>query len=113
MSELCVIGGCRKSAVTEELREGNPTPYIAAYCEDHRRPTLTLDPRPLRPHDSEEDINENIPFDQWWNEPRQIARLYRWLKMRDRLPEDPADFIENAWTWQQDFDDMCMWAGPA
>lgn len=54
-----------------------------------------------------------IPFDPWFNEPKQIAKLYRWLKMRDRLPEDPADFIEHAETWAQDYADMCMWAGPA
>lgn len=52
-------------------------------------------------------------FDPWWTDVRSIARLYRWLRMRDRLPEDTADFIANARSWEQDYEDMCMWAGPA
>lgn len=88
-----------------------------------------LDPLPQRVHDSdpmpsphEESCGcsfctpkqtERIPLDQWWNEPAQIAHLYRWLKMRDRLPEDTADFIAHARSWERDYADLVMWAGPA
>lgn len=50
-------------------------------------------------------------FCEWHKDPVRIARLYRWLDLRERTPIDVALFIESAASYQQDYDDLLMWSG--
>lgn len=65
-----------------------------------------LDPRPLRIHDSEEDINEAIPFQPWHKSVYELARLLRWLELVDELPRDIPLFLETALSWSAQYDLM-------
>ena len=71
----------------------------------------TLDSSPQRIHDSDGYEEERLreireSFDPWWKDPVRIARLWRWLDLVDRLPLDPALFIEGAASWQDEYDLM-------
>jgi hypothetical protein len=83
------------------------------------------DPRPERSDQRRERVENEVDaeekrrraieetFCEWHKDPVRIARLYRWLELRERPPIDVASFIECAATYQQDYDDLQMWSGKA
>lgn len=47
-----------------------------------------------------------IPFEPWFKDTTQIAKLYRWLALVDKPPTDVALFIEAPEAYQADYDLM-------
>lgn len=53
-------------------------------------------------------------FSPWHTDPRQLARLYRWLTLLDQQPGDAAGFMEHPRKWAFEYEQMLMWGpGPA
>lgn len=52
-----------------------------------------------------------IPWLQWYEDPNELARLWRWLVDNNEAPEDPAAFMENPTSWEADFVEMCEQIG--
>jgi hypothetical protein len=44
--------------------------------------------------------------DPWWEDPAQLAELWRWLEERGMEPTDPPHFMEHPWRWDSDYQDM-------
>jgi hypothetical protein len=42
----------------------------------------------------------------WWEDPAQLAELWRWLEERGMEPTDPPHFMEHPWRWDSDYQDM-------
>lgn len=51
---------------------------------------------------------EEIP---WFEDLKEVAKLYRWLDFLGEAPVDPARFIEDAFAYAQQYDDMLCWTG--
>lgn len=45
-------------------------------------------------------------FVAWHQQPVRIARLLRWLILMGERPENIADYIEHAETWQRQYEEM-------
>jgi hypothetical protein len=56
-----------------------------------------------------------IPLEQipWFEDLKEVAKLYRWLEFLGEAPIDIPRFIEEAYAYQQDYEDMLMWTGRA
>lgn len=57
------------------------------------------------------DMGFEIPWLQWYEDPNELARLWRWLVDNNEAPEDPAAFMENPTSWEADFVEMCEQIG--
>lgn len=54
-----------------------------------------------------------IPLEQipWWEDLKEVSRLYRWLELLERTPEDPAAFILDAQAYEFEYEQMLCWTG--
>lgn len=50
-------------------------------------------------------------FTPWYEDPRRIARLLRWLVLLEEAPISIPDFIESAETWTKQYEEMCLFEG--
>lgn len=66
---------------------------------------------PMCEHACREEIFET--FTPWYEDPRRISRLLRWLVLMGEVPASIPDFIESAETWGRQYEEMLLWSPEA
>ena len=83
---------------------------ISCACSIHEMHDHALEDelrRDLAQQDGEplSEVAASIPFErrEWWEEPREVARLLRYLILLDQTPADIPSMVEHAASWKASY----------